>query len=180
MAEFEYQSTIAASPEEVYAWHTRPGGFERLIPPWERIEVVARTGGVEDGSRWDIRIRRGPFRMRWVAVHEQCVPGREFTDRQASGPFRRWEHRHRFEPDGDGCRMIDSIHYELPLGAVGRFFAGKFIQRQLARTFRWRHERVAHDLKRHAGAGTGPLRVAVTGATGLVGRALRMARGLRP
>ena len=172
MGEFEHTSRIAASPEAVYAWHTRPGGFERLTPPWEDLRVVARTGGVEEGSRWDLRMRVGPIPMTWIAIHQGCVPGREFTDRQVKGPFRQWEHRHRFEPDGDGCIMTDSIRYQLPMGDLGRLFGERYVRRQLARTFRWRHARVAHNVGRHESAALAPMRIAVSGASGLVGTAL--------
>ena len=44
----ERTSTLPASVEEVFAWHERPGAFERLTPPWERVIVIERSGGIRD------------------------------------------------------------------------------------------------------------------------------------
>ena len=37
--------------EAVFAWHARPGAIERLTPPWEHVQVIERSGGIEDGGR---------------------------------------------------------------------------------------------------------------------------------
>jgi ligand-binding SRPBCC domain-containing protein len=48
---FVRRTRIAAPAAEVFRWHARQGALERLTPPWESIEVLERTGGIEDGSR---------------------------------------------------------------------------------------------------------------------------------
>jgi hypothetical protein len=152
--------------EAVWNWHARPGAFERLAPPWEAVRVVERRGGIEDGARVVLQARGG----RWVVELRDVVPGVQFRDVQVSGPFRRWDHVHRMEPDGDGCVLEDRIEYELPLGDAGRFVAGSCVRREIERLFEHRHRLTAEDLAAHAGAR--PLRVRVTGASGLVGSAL--------
>jgi uncharacterized protein (TIGR01777 family) len=99
------------------------------------------------------------------------VPGRQFGDRQETGPFAAWSHIHRFTPDGDGTMLEDEIEYRLPLGAVGRALGGGLAERTLGRTFAFRHRRLANDLRRHA-SGPASQRVAVTGSHGLIGRNL--------
>lgn len=47
---FEAVSRFEVPVEDLWAWHARPGAFERLAPPWDRVEVVARSGTVEDGT----------------------------------------------------------------------------------------------------------------------------------
>ena len=34
MPVFEWRSSVPFPAEHVYAWHARPGAFERLSPPW--------------------------------------------------------------------------------------------------------------------------------------------------
>src|SRR5262245_46945652 len=97
----ERQSRLPVPADEAFAWHARPGAFERLSPPWEHIEVLERSGGIEDGSRVVLRVRSGPVRMRWVAVHRDYVRDRQFVDEQVEGPFTHWAHLHRFEPLGE-------------------------------------------------------------------------------
>ncbi len=44
---FVRRSRIAAPADVVCDWHRRPGALERLTPPWEQVEVISRTGGIE-------------------------------------------------------------------------------------------------------------------------------------
>lgn len=174
MPVFRHRSVLPHPADEVYRWHTRPGAFQRLLPPWESVRVLERTGGLEEGSRVRLRIRRGPARFEWLVRHVEVEPGRSFTDEQVEGPFRRWRHTHRFVPDGEGgCRMEDEVEWEPPLGSVGRTFGEPFVERELRRLFRFRHQRLANDLA-HLGASgrPEPLTVAVTGSSGLVGSML--------
>jgi len=46
---FVRRSRIPAPAATVFHWHDRPDAFEQLTPPWERVRVVERTGGIADG-----------------------------------------------------------------------------------------------------------------------------------
>jgi len=159
--------------ETVFAWHARPGAFERLTPPWERVTLVERSGGIDDGGRVVVRVG-APFGIRWVARHRDYEPGRQFVDEQVEGPFSRWVHLHRVEPDGAGHSVLtDRIEYTPPLGPVGAAVAPAVIRPRLERLLTYRHEVLRGDLARHTAFADRPrLRIAVTGASGLIGRAL--------
>ena len=173
MALFIKRTRIEAPAAEVFRWHARPGALERLAPPWTTIEVVERSGGIENGSRVVMRMPLGPSHVRWVAEHRDYVEGEQFRDVQVEGPFARWEHTHRFEADGAAaCYLEDRVEYELPFGVLGALFGGAPIRKTLERTFAYRHRLTAGDLASHAAYSGGPLRVLVSGSTGLVGSAL--------
>ena len=175
MPTFVQRSTLPEPAEAVFAWHARPGAFERLVPPWQQVRVVERSGeGIGPGTRVVIELSLGPLRQQWVALHDHCVEGREFRDVQVSGPFAAWAHTHRFRPVSDEQSILeDHIEYRLPGGRVGELVAGRFARRQLGRMFGFRHMRTRQDLARHRGvAGRGRLRVVLTGASGLVGTAV--------
>ena len=169
---FEQSTELPASAQAVYAWHARPGAFERMVPPWEDVRVLERTGGLESG-RVVLEVPIGPLRQRWVAEHRAGTSGLEFVDQQVEGPFASWVHTHRFEPLGPArCRLIDRIVYQLPFGLAGELAAGAVASR-LSRTFRYRHRTLADDFTAIARYGAPvPRTIAVTGATGLVARAL--------
>jgi uncharacterized protein (TIGR01777 family) len=169
---FEFASELPVSAEEAYAWHTRPGALERLVPPWESVRVVERRGQFED-SVVILEVPVGPGRGRWVAHHREVVPGRQFVDEQVEGPFARWTHTHSFEPAGpDRCRYVDRIVYKLPFGPAGGL-GERYVRRRLERSFRYRHATVRDDLAvQRRAAGLGSLTIAVTGASGLIGRTL--------
>jgi uncharacterized protein (TIGR01777 family) len=103
-------------------------------------------------------------RADWVAEHSGFVRNERFVDRMVSGPVRRWEHTHRFFADGPGRSVVeDVIDYDAGLLDV-------VVRRELPRLFAFRRRRTHGDLVRHAAfAGAPPLRVAVTGASGLIG-----------
>jgi uncharacterized protein (TIGR01777 family) len=172
MPEFSRTTRLPASAWEAFRWHARPGALERLTPPWEEVSVLDRTGGIaEPGSRVSLTTRIGPFRKRWVAEHKDFVEGRMFRDVQVEGPFSRWEHTHTFRPEAaDACTLEDRVDYALPGGWLGRTLGGGAVRRRLQRIFSYRHETTAADIAAHRDAT--PLRIAVTGASGLVGSAL--------
>lgn len=160
----------------LFDWHARPGAFERLTPGWQQTRVVNRTGGITDGSRVEVElpILGGLLHQRLLVEHRDYVAGSSFTDVQLVGPFARWEHKHTMEPASDGSSLlVDQIDYELPFGPLGELGGGWFVERQLDQLFEFRHRRTRADLVRHAQFADQPRRtVAITGGTGLIGRAL--------
>jgi uncharacterized protein len=144
---FIHRSRIEASAAEVYAWHALPDALERLTPPDEHVEVVERTGGIERGARVVLRFGRWPFRLRWVAEHQDFKDGRYFSDVQVSGPFAYWKHTHTFEPDGPtACTLEDKVEYALPFGFLGRCLAGRFVRHRLETLFEYRHNTTAREI----------------------------------
>jgi len=169
---FVKRSRLNAPAESVFRWHARPGALERLTPPWTTVEVVERSGGIEDGARVVMRVPAGLSRVRWVAEHRDYVDGVQFRDVQVEGPFAVWEHTHRVDPDGArACYLEDRVEYELPFGAAGALFGGR-VYHMLERMFTYRHRLIAQDLATHSAYHNGALRVLISGSTGLVGSAL--------
>jgi ligand-binding SRPBCC domain-containing protein len=78
--------------------------------------------------------------IRWVALHVEYEKNRFFEDRQISGPFARWDHRHEFEAVGNATRLTDRIEYRLPGGAWTNLLFGWAVQLGLRQTFRHRHQ----------------------------------------
>lgn len=164
-----FSSEIEAPRDEVFAWHTRPGAFARLSPPWQPMRLRAETDSLRDGTA-ELKLPGG---LRWVAQHQAdgYDPPRQFADELssrglASLPARlvmTWRHTHEFGDLGDGrMLMTDRVDTLIP-GAL------------LRPMFVYRHRQLADDLAAHQRAtahGLGPLTVAVSGASGLVGSAL--------
>ncbi len=167
------QTPIATTADALWRWHAAPGAFERLRPPWERVEVLARSGeALENGLEVTLRIHRGPIGLTWVIGHERVIPGVGFDDVQRRGPFTSWHHAHRFVQDGPSARLEDTITIGLPGGPFGRAIGAPFLRRQLDRMFRFRHDVTRHDLEQQMTTPLTPMRIAITGASGMVGTAL--------
>lgn len=170
MAVFEKRTTVGTAADALFCWHASPGAFERLAPPWETLRVVERTGSIRDGDRLTFRLRKRPTWITWEAVHRDFVDGEQFVDEQVRGPFRRWIHTHRFERvDANRSTLVDRVDFEPPFPAMTTGIA----RRAMERMFRWRHERTRLDVERHERFRDRPrMRVAIAGASGLVGTEL--------
>lgn len=157
-----YTSVVPVPRAELAAWHARPGALERMLPPWDATEVVSRSGDLAAGEV-RLRVPVGPLSLGWTATHEGGVPGEWFRDRQSDGPFRSFVHTHRFADDPAGARLSDELEWT----SAAPDWA---LRPRLDRTFRFRHVRLAEDLRRHHGVR--PRRIVVAGASGLVGQEL--------
>jgi uncharacterized protein (TIGR01777 family) len=170
-----FRSEMPVPAKVLFDWHTRPGAFERLQPPWAPAGVVARKGTIRDGDVTVARIPMGllPLTTRWVARHFDYVEGEQFSDEMVEGPFRQWRHVHRVERIDDArSALVDDIEYDLPLRPFSSIGEGTLVRAQLERTFAYRHAVLREDLRLHASLALAPKRVLMTGATGLVGSQL--------
>ncbi|ORW94254.1 nucleoside-diphosphate sugar epimerase [Mycobacterium sp. IEC1808] len=165
----QYSSVVDAPRDEVFAWHARPGAFNRLSPPWQPMRILTEADSLENG-RATLALPGG---LRWVAQHQadSYDPPRRFVDGIGGGgpaalPARiavRWRHTHDFEDvGGNRTRVIDRVDTPVPGSLLRPMFA--YRHRQLA------DDLAAHRLAREAGLGAATF--AVTGASGLVGSAL--------
>ena len=165
----KYASIVDHPIDEVFAWHTRLGAMRRLVPPWQPMRVVKETDSLADGTA----ILGLPAGLRWIARHDPAAyePPHQFRDVLSSDGLMTlppriigwWRHTHRFSDVGDGTTgMHDEVDTTVP-GAM------------LRSTFAYRHRQLAEDLAAHrdaADAGVGPMVIAMTGSSGLVGTAL--------
>ena len=89
--------------------------------------------------------------------------------------LRRGAHSHRFDPDGDGgTRVFDEIEWGARVAGGLDALAAPVMERKLARLFAFRERRLCNDLTLHGRWRNHPrLAVAITGAGGLIGSALR-------
>jgi ligand-binding SRPBCC domain-containing protein len=153
MPVYQRRTRVAAPLDAVWAFHSQVSGLEALTPGWMnlRIEGVEGPDGdsdpavLETGSRIDASVR--PFgvgpRQRWtslITAREEGEGRASFTDEMVDGPFREWEHTHRFFRDGDETVVDDRVTYALPLGAVGDA-VGPLARVGFEPMFRYRHRR---------------------------------------
>ena len=173
MPTFQLQSRIELSPEDLFEWHCREGCFQRLGPPWQEVEPIELANEIANGSRSEFNVQAGPFRRRWIAEHFDVARPSMFRDRQIRGPFVSWLHTHKMLPDGENASILDDcIEYRLPLGFVGALLAGRWMNNQLDRAFRYRHRVTSTDLLNHQRYQGQSMKVLISGSTGLIGSQL--------
>jgi len=169
---FVFTSHFPCSAKELYTWHSRAGALERLIPPWENTTVVSRQGGIAPGGRVEMRMHLGLIPYRWIAHHVEDKPGLMFRDIQKKGPFSSWSHSHIFTDTAGGALLEDRIEFSLPLHHLLPGFPKRHVHQILQKVFRYRHATLREDILLHQSCSRTPLRILVTGASGVLGRAL--------
>ncbi len=171
---YEKATTLPVTQQEALEWHARPGAFQRLSPPWQAIDLVKPNDGIEAGATLIMKLLLGPLGLPWHALHVPTEGYEGFCDIQTRGPFAKWRHDHIFTTDSDGRSILrDRVSYRLPLWPLSHPIAGWAVRKMLHRMFRYRHATTEEDLRRHNMFKDAPrLRVAITGASGLIGSAL--------
>lgn len=141
MAEYRLhrEQTIAAPIDDVFAFFSDAQNLERITPPWLGFRVV--TPGpimMRVGARIRYRLRLHGLPVTWESEIVEWNPPRGFVDVQLRGPYRRWHHRHTFEPAGDETWMSDTVDYALPLGPLGTLAHALLVRRDVETIFRYR------------------------------------------
>lgn len=168
----EFQSEYPCSAEELYTWHSRKGALERLLPPWQNISVIARHGTIEPGSMVELKMHAGPLPYLFRARHTDNVAGKMFRDIQEKGPFSSWSHTHYFRDSVQGAVLNDQLEYVLPGHRFLPGFIKAHVERSLQQLFRHRQTVLREDISLHRRSSTTPLRILVTGASGVIGHDL--------
>ena len=152
----------------VWDWHTRPGAVKRLTPPFVPMSVEEEATSLADGTTTFLL----PGKLQWVAQHQSSgyIPERRFTDVCVSPVVKRaggWRHTHTFADTPEGTTLItDYVDSRIPIS-----------HKKLRSVFAYRQHQLYHDLAFSSSLAltspsTKPLTIAVTGASGLVGRTL--------
>jgi ligand-binding SRPBCC domain-containing protein len=118
MPVFDYAFTVAAPLAAVRDFHRDTRALRRLTPPPTFVQLHA-VEPLGEGSVSRFTLWVGPLPLRWKAVHRN-VSDRGFTDVQAEGPARKWEHTHSFVPiDADTTEIREHIEFEHRSGFWG-------------------------------------------------------------
>jgi ligand-binding SRPBCC domain-containing protein len=118
MPVFDYSFTVAAPLAAVRDFHRHTSALKTLTPPPTIVQLHS-IEPLAEGSVSRFTLWVGPLPLRWTAVHRN-VSDRGFTDIQAEGPARKWEHTHTFVPLSDTSTEIrEHIEYEHRNGIWG-------------------------------------------------------------
>lgn len=174
MPDFCSQVQIETPRKFAFRWHEFDGAFNRLTPAWEPVEMVSKTGGIADGEV-QLRVKVGPLKLKVTARHSRFVQDQQFFDEMVGGPFKVWEHFHKFDDGlhGEKTILTDQIRYQIKLGWLGHLVAGRMVRKKLERLFAYRHQVTKNEIEDHFQfADQTPKTIAVTGATGLIGKSI--------
>ena len=128
--------------EDVFSFFCAAVNLQRITPP--ELDFCILTPLPIDiglGTTVDYRLRLFRIPFKWRSEITVWNPPYEFVDVQVSGPYKLWEHRHRFFEDSDGTVIEDRVNYRLPFWPFGEI-AYPLVHTQLKRIFRYRQETI--------------------------------------
>lgn len=142
MTTYHYHSKVwlPCALDEVFEFFSNAGNLQELTPPWVQFQILTPLPiAMHAGQLIDYKIRIHGIPIRWRTEITHWEPGVRFVDVQRRGPYRLWEHEHRFQAERDGTLMTDHVRYAVYGGALIHTL---FVKRDVERIFAYRSDRM--------------------------------------
>ncbi|MGD9946929.1 MAG: hypothetical protein AB7U29_00460 [Desulfobulbus sp.] len=144
----ERQQKVSGSLEQIWAFLQNPVNLDRITPPDLQFRIVTDVPDImHNGLIIEYRITIPLIGTHtWITEIKHIREGFSFVDEQRLGPYRFWYHYHEIRQDEDGVLLIDRVHYQPPMGILGRVVHRLYIRSTLEKIFDYRRERLASFL----------------------------------
>lgn len=135
---------INASIEECWNFFSNPRNLQKITPNTMGFQIT----DFDEKSMYAgqiIQYKVSPLlglKLSWMTEITFVKENSYFVDEQRFGPYALWHHKHFFEPDGNGVKMTDVVHYALPLGFLGRIMNTLLVNNKLKAIFEYRVKKV--------------------------------------
>ena len=125
----------------VWDFMSSPKNLATITPEYMQFEVLSDLG---DGKMYPgqlieyyVRPLLG-IKLHWVTEITHVQELQFFVDEQRFGPYKFWHHKHFLKQVDGGVEMFDLVHYQLPLGLLGKLGNELFVKKQLQQVFDYR------------------------------------------
>jgi ligand-binding SRPBCC domain-containing protein len=141
MYRIERTQVLPISLDEAWAFFSSPKNLAKITPKELGFVVHGKVPEVMYPGLF-IEYTVSPLLgipMKWVTEITHVREGSYFVDEQRVGPYAIWHHEHFFESVPGGVKMTDVVHYQVPLGILGRLVHPWLVRPKLEEifSFRW-------------------------------------------
>jgi ligand-binding SRPBCC domain-containing protein len=140
------EQRLPISLEKAWQFFSSPKNLSNITPAYMRFKILSDPEFLEQAYpgqiiTYTVRPILG-IPLFWMTEITHVEKERFFVDDQRVGPYRIWHHQHHFEAIPGGVKMIDLIHYQLPLGFLGTIAYHLFVRKQLEDVFDYRYQKL--------------------------------------
>jgi hypothetical protein len=123
----------------VFNFFSNESNLEKITPPFLNFKILNKdTPEITTGTKINYRLKLHGIPLFWKSEISNFKKNKTFTDKQLSGPYKKWVHQHDFIICKQGTLIKDEVVYKLPLGFIGRLFAGYFVNKNVKNIFAYR------------------------------------------
>ena len=144
-----YSQRIPVSIESAWSFFSSPENLARITPPEMFFRITNGSAGQQVYEGMLITYTLYPFMMlpvQWETEITRVERPFFFEDRQKSGPYADWLHRHEFQEIYGGVEMTDRIDYVMPFGTFGDLVNALIVRRRLDEVFAFRKRKTGEIL----------------------------------
>ncbi len=155
-----------------YLWHLKKVCFSRSLPSWERGSVFSVEEIEGRQVRLTVLYQRLFFKVRAVFRIHYPIGRQLIRIKEESGSFKSLDFQIEIKSLGENLyELIERVEYNLKWPKIFSNFRKKKFEKRLQRFFDYKHEVMLQDLD-DLKQGVKPLKILVSGSTGLIGSAL--------
>ncbi len=137
---------LPLSMEKAWDFISSPHNLKLITPAHYRVDIfndVKPQDKMYKGQviMYKVNPLKG-LRLKWVTEITEVNEGISFVDEQKQGPYKMWRHEHILQAIEGGTRMDDILHYEIPLGLIGRIANWLFVSATLHSLFDYRRKKL--------------------------------------
>jgi ligand-binding SRPBCC domain-containing protein len=137
------EQQLSCNLSTAWSFFSDPENLSKITPKDMGFVVLTKNtdGAIYEGMEIDYTV--SPLLgipMKWKTRILKVDFQKSFTDFQAKGPYKLWNHYHEFIPNQKGVLIKDTVDYELPFGFLGTIAHVILVKNKLKTIFDFRFE----------------------------------------
>lgn len=143
MSRYQYKAEqlLSIGIEEAWSFFSSPKNLATITPLELNFKILSNLDNEEiyEGMKIDYFV--SPLfniPLHWQTEIVKVDKEKSFTDKQVKGPYKVWEHTHKFTIVNNGVLMQDIVNYELPFLFIGNIAHKLLIRKKIENIFLFR------------------------------------------